>query len=61
MEMHDKTCQSCEKLKIELQKAEQEIHRQKRLKRIERNKVKRLAAELERLKAGERKADNEHP
>lgn len=36
----------------ELQKAEQEIHRQKRLKRIERNKVKRLAAEVERLKGG---------
>lgn len=61
MEMHDKTCPHCEKLKLELHRAEQEIHKQKRLKRIERNKVKRLAAELERLKAGERKADNEHP
>lgn len=46
-----KTCPNCEKLKLELQKAEQEIHRQKRLKRIERNKVKRLSVELERLKA----------
>lgn len=58
MEMHDKICPHCEKLKIELQKAEQEIHRQKRLKRIERNKVKRLAAELERLKGGAGNGEN---
>ena len=48
--MSDKICPNCERLKLELQKAEQEIGRQKRLKRIERNKVKRLAAELEKVK-----------
>lgn len=51
--MSDKICPNCERLKLELQKAEQEIGRQKRLKRIERNKVKRLAAELERVKSEE--------
>ena len=51
--MNDKICPNCERLKLELQKAEQEIGRQKRLKRIERNKVKRLAAELERMKIEE--------
>lgn len=51
--MSDKICPNCERLKLELKKAEQEIGRQKRLKRIERNKVKRLAAELERMKSEE--------
>ena len=51
--MSDKICPNCVKLKLELQKAEHEIARQKMLKRIEQNKVKRLAAELERVKSEE--------